>query len=180
MNVLSVCFEAHSFHLEATSFHLIKTSLLQTVGTVKYQVPTASSGEHRACESGWEFKGVKILTKGQSVRPNPKPCGPRRPVQGLLCSGLPCTSEHVYTQRVYYNHVLQDKQALFFESTAKKKPLLPPPLCSERDTQTIPLPQSQNPKTGWLRKRERKMTGDKLRGGKGSYFLWAKWKAWEM
>lgn len=46
----------------------------------------------------------------------------------------------------------------------------------ERDTQTVSLPQPQNPTTGWLRKTERKMTGDKLWGGKRSYFLCTKMK----
>lgn len=120
MKALSVCFEAHGFHLEA---NLTKTSLpylLQTVGTAKYQFHTASSGEHGACESGWEFKGVKIITKGQSTRPNPKPHGPRQPMQGLRCPDLPRTSEHVYTQRVYYNHLLQDKQALSLSLQPRK------------------------------------------------------------
>lgn len=50
---------------------------------------------------------------------------------------------------------------------------------SERDIQTFSLPQPQNPAAGWLKKSQRKMTGDKLWGGKGSYFLLTKWKAWE-
>lgn len=107
---------------------------------------------------------MKNRTKGQSVRPNLKPHGQRWPVQCLLCPGLPHTSEHVYTPRVYYNHLLQEKQALFFEPAAKKKPLLPP-FHSERHIQTVSLPQPQNPTTGWLRKTEQKMTGDKLWGG---------------
>ena len=86
------------------------------------------------------------------------------------CPGPPRTSERVYTPRVYYNHLLQEKQALFFEPAAKKKPLLPPSR-SERQIQTVYLPQPQNPTTGWLRKTERKMTGDKLRGGKKRFIF---------
>lgn len=108
---------------------------------------------------------MKNRTKGQSVRPNLKPHGPRWPVQCPLRPGPPRTSERVYTPRVYYNHLLQEKQTLFFELAAKKKPLLPPSP-SKTHIQTVSLPQPQNPTAGWLRETERKMTGDKLRGGK--------------
>lgn len=111
--------------------------------------------------------------------PNLKPHGPRWPALCPLCPGPPRTSERVYTLRVYYNHLLQEKQALSFEPAAKKKPLLPPSR-SERDIQIVSLPQPQNPSSRLVRERwVRKMTGDKLRGRKGSYFLWTKWKAWE-
>lgn len=114
---------------------------------------------------GGNFKGVKNRTKGQSVRPNLKPHGPRWPAQCPLCPGPAHISERVYAPRVYYNHLLQEKQTLFFEPIAKKKPLLPPSR-SKRDIQTVSLPQPRNPTTGWLRKTERKMTGDKLQGRK--------------
>lgn len=118
---------------------------------------------------GGNSRGVKNRTKGQLVRPNLKPHGLRWPAQCPLCPGSPRTSEHVYTPRVYYNHLLQEKQPLFFELTAKKKPLLPPS-CREGDIQTVSLPQPQNPTTRWLRENERKMTGDKLWGGKRFIF----------
>lgn len=88
---------------------------------------------------------MKNRTKGQSVKPH----GLRWPAQCPLRRGPPRTSEHVYTPRVYYNHLLQEKQAFFFEPAAKKKPLLPPSR-SERQIQTVSLPQPQNPTTGWL------------------------------
>lgn len=115
---------------------------------------------------------MKNRTKGQSERPDLKPHGQRWPAQ------CPHTSEHVYTPWVYYNHLLQEKQALFFEPAAKKKPLLAP-FHSERHIQTFFLPQPRNPTTGWLRKTEQKMTGDKLRGGKRFIFSLNQ-KAWEL
>lgn len=57
MNVVSVCFEAPSFQLEAASFHLTKTSLpylWQTEVIVKYQFHTVSSAEREPCENGLE------------------------------------------------------------------------------------------------------------------------------
>lgn len=93
---------------------------------------------------------MKNRTKGQSVRPNLKPHGSRWPRRCPLRPGPPRTSERVYTPRVYYNHLLQEKQTLFFEPTAKKKPLLPPSR-SERNIQTASLPRPRNPTTGWLK-----------------------------
>lgn len=159
------CLSASSLHLEATSFAIFLTNRRYC----RISFHTGRSGEWGACESGWEFKGVKNRTKGRSVRPNLKPHGPRWAAQCPLRPGPPRTSERVYTPRVYYNHLLQEKQALFFEAAAKKKPLLPPSR-SERHIQTVSLPQPQSPTTGWLRKTERKMTGDKLWGGKGFAF----------
>lgn len=44
---------------------------------------------------------------------------------GPQCPGLPRTSQHVYTQRVYYNHLLKEKQTISFELAAKKKATCP-------------------------------------------------------
>lgn len=87
-------------------------------------------------------------------------------LRSVRCIGPPRTSERVYTPRVYYNHLLQEKQAFFFELAAKKKPLLPAS-CREGDIQTVLLPQPRNPKTSsprknWMETRTR----EKLRGGK--------------
>lgn len=115
---------------------------------------------------GGNLGGVRNRTKGHSVRPNLKPHGPRWPAQRPLHLGPPRTSERVYTPRVYYNHLLQEKQAFFFELAAKKKPLLPAS-CREGDIQTVLLPQPHNPKTSsprknWMETRTR----EKLHGGK--------------
>ena len=106
----------------------------------------------------------KNRTRGQSVRPNLNSHGPRCPVQCPLYPGPPCTSEPVYTLWIYYNHILQEKQALFFELTAKKKPLLPLSW-REDDIQIVSLPQLQYPTTYWLGENEQKMRGDKLERG---------------
>lgn len=46
----------------------------------------------------------------------------RWPVMSPLCPGLPwATSQHVSTPRVYYNHLLKQKQNISFEIVAKKK-----------------------------------------------------------
>lgn len=125
--------------------------------------------EKRACEMG----GVSVREKqykGTISTVKPQTSWAEMACWCPLCPGLPHTSEHVYTPRLCYNHLLQEKQALFFEPAAKKKPLLPP-YHSERRTQTASLPQPRNPTTGWSRKTEQKMTGDKSWGGKRFIFF---------
>lgn len=125
----------------------------------RYYTISVSHWQQLWIRSLWKWVGIfkgseKNRTKGRSVRPNLKPHGPRWPAQCRPRPGTPRTSERVYTQRVCYNHLLQEKQALSFEPAAKKKPLLPPSR-SERHIQTVSLPQPQNPTTGWLRKKLR-------------------------
>lgn len=115
------------------------------------------------------LRGVKNRTKGHTVRPNLKPHGQRWPAQCPLCPGPPRTSEHVYTPRVYYNHLLQEKQAPFLWAHSQEKATSASLLQGGRYSDDS-LPQPQNPTTRWLRENERKMTGDKLWGGKRFIF----------
>lgn len=94
--------------------------------------------------------------------------------------GCSRTSEHVYTRRVYYNHLLQQKQALSFEPAAKKKPLLAP-FHSERHIHS-PTSFSHSrgvPATGWLRKTEQKTTRRQIGGVEKKVHIFSKPKAWE-
>lgn len=71
-------------------------------------------------------KGIKRLSQTSNLM------GLRWSVMGPLCPGLPCTSRRVYTPRVYYNHLLKQKQNISFELVAKEKPAVPS--LSQRET----------------------------------------------
>lgn len=156
------------FHLEAVTFHLSKAGLpylWQTEYDEKYQFHTACNSE-----SGWEFKGVKNRTKGQSVGPNLKPCGPVE--MACAVSAVSRAAPHIRVclhSACLLQSLTAGKTSPLLWAQGQEKPLLPPSR-SKRDIQTVSLTQPQNPTTGWLRETERKMTGDKLWGGKRFIF----------
>lgn len=104
--------------------------------------------------------------------------GLRWPVMGQLRPGLPCTSQHVYTPRVYYNHWLKQKQNISFELVAKKK--ASGPSLSQRETHSDRLSHTAAESNNRLVEGEtqQKMTGDKLRVGKKAH-IFSRAKAWE-
>lgn len=96
---------------------------------------------------------------------------------GPLWSGLPWTSQHVYPPRVYYNHLLKQKQNICFELVAKKSQWSLP--FTVRDAFRLSFSHSRRvqQQVGWG-ETQQKMTGDKLRVGKKAH-IFSKPKAWE-
>lgn len=103
--------------------------------------------------------------------------GVRWPVMGPLCTGLPCTSQHVYTPWVYYNHLLEQKQNISFELAAKKSQWPLPLTVRGAFRPSFSHGRRIQQQVGWG-ETQQKMTGDKLRVGKQAH-IFSRPKAWE-
>lgn len=96
---------------------------------------------------------------------------------GPLCPGLPCTSQHVYTPRVYYNHLLEQKLNISFELAAKKSQWSLPLTAGDAFRPSFSHSRRIQQQVGWG-ETQQKMTGDKLRVGKKAH-IFSRPKAWE-
>ena len=162
------------------SFHLTKTCLpysRQTGSIIKRQFHTAANEE--PARAGGNLRQRKTEQRDNRSGQASNLMGLRWPARRPLCPGPPLYIRAcLHSTGLLQSLTVAKKKALAFEPAAKKKPLLPPSH-SKRDIHMVSLSHSRRiqQQVGQGTQR-RRMTGDKLWGGEGSYFHWTKWKAW--